>query len=170
MKKEVCGKEEFVEKKLKNFLISKNGKINGKKMKIIEHLKLKNVEKTSNFQHRIKRQKEKKIKIFNMFFHRLWKNKIQNKSIVFVISSLSHKFIADAVDFILEGAVLRHFVFDHVNGSENRRMVTPKYFRRVLKRNVSYASNDINRYMPWQGDFVGSLFSLDVFHRYVVSF
>lgn len=134
-----------MEKKLEKILISKNGKTDEKNNGM---LKLVNVEKISNFQQGIRKQKEKKIKIFNRFFHRLWKNKIQNQNTAFIVSSLLHKFIADAVDFIFKGAVLRHFVFDYIDGGENRCMVAAEYFCRVLEGNIGYAANDVDCDMP----------------------
>lgn len=73
---------------------------------------------------------------------------------------MSHKFIADAVDLVFEGAVLRHFVFDYVDGGENRRMVASEYFCRILKGNIGYAANHIDRNMPGQGDFVVGMFAM----------
>ena len=69
-----------MEKKLEKVLVSKNGKANGKSNGT---LKLANVEKISNFQQAIWKQKEKKFKIFNRFFHSLWKNEIQNQNTAF---------------------------------------------------------------------------------------
>ena len=77
---------------------------------------------------------------------------------------MSHKFIADAVDFIFKGAVLRHFVFDYIDGGENRRMVAAEYFRRVLEGNIGYAANDVDCNMSGQGNFVGSLFPFDILY------
>ena len=42
------------------------------------------------------------------------------------------KFVADAVDFIFERAVICHFAFDYINRGKNRGMVASEYFCRVL--------------------------------------
>ena len=112
-------------------------------------------ESTSNFQQAFPQTVEKEMSTWETslrFFH------------------FSHELIADAVDFVLEGAVLRHFVFDDIDGGENRRMVPAENFRCILKRNIGDAPNDINGDMARERDLIGSFFAFDVLDGDVVAF
>ena len=82
----------------------------------------------------------------------------------------SGKFITDAVDFVFEGAVARHFALDHVDGGKNGRMISSEDLSRVLQRKVRHVADHVDGDMACQRDFGGSLFALDVLDGNVVPF
>ena len=49
---------------------------------------------------------------------------------------LPTEFVADAGDLVFEGAVLRHFSVDHVDGGEKRRVSRPNIFAIFLRERL----------------------------------
>ena len=97
-----------------------------------------------------KDEKSKAHRIFNRFFHNLWKKKLPHlASYIFFfhffhINSLHMLLISYSKE--LSSAIL--FLMT-INGSKNGCMISAEYLRCVLKRNVGDTTNDINGDVTW---------------------
>ena len=79
------------------------------------------------------------------------------------------KFVADAVDFVFEGAVVSHLAFDYIDGREDRGMISSEYFCRILQRQVGDISDHIDGNVAGKSNFRRSFFALDIFNGNVVT-
>ena len=69
----------------------------------------------------------------------------------------SGKFVADAVDLVLEGAVARHLAFDHVDGGKDGCMVSSEDLCGILQGKVRYVADHVDGDMTCKCDLGGSL-------------
>ena len=78
------------------------------------------------------------------------------------------KFVADALDLVFEGAVLRHLSLDNVNGGKNGRVVSAEDLRDILQGEGCHAADHVDRDVTRKRDLIRAFFTLDVLHGDVI--
>ena len=81
----------------------------------------------------------------------------------------SGKFVADAVDLVLECAVAGHLAFDHVDGGKDGRMISSEDLCGILQRKIRYVADHVDGDMTCKCDLGGSLLALDVFDGNIIT-
>ena len=109
----------------------------------------------------------------------MWKTESVKKETISHLSVFAHrhlteveksrKFVTDAVDFIFERAVIGHLAFDHVNGREDRRVISAEDFCRILQRQIGDVSNDVDGNVSCESDLRRAFFALDILDGNVIS-